>query len=94
MAAIVTRRLLITGLVQGVGYRFSTVVEAQRLGLDGWVRNRRDGQVEAVASGPEDQVAALIEWARRGPPSALVREVEVEPWDGEIPSGFHQAPTA
>ncbi|HZX33548.1 MAG TPA: acylphosphatase [Rhodocyclaceae bacterium] len=94
MAATVVRHLLVTGLVQGVGYRFSTVIEAQRLGLDGWVRNRRDGRVEAVASGPEDKVAALIEWAHRGPPSALVREVEVIPWDGEIPSGFHQAPTA
>ena len=68
-------RLRIRGRVQGVFYRDSTRREAQRLGLRGWVRNRSDGSVEAVAQGPPEQVAALIDWRHGGP--ALARVVEV-----------------
>ncbi len=71
------RRLVIRGLVQGVGFRHATSREAQRLGLRGWVRNRADGSVEAVALGQDRQLDALERWARRGPPAARVDAVEV-----------------
>jgi len=70
--------LVISGLVQGVGFRFATQREASRLGLRGWVRNRPDGRVEAVAEGPSEAVERLVEWCHRGPAGALVREVAVE----------------
>lgn len=76
--APVRARLLISGLVQGVCYRADTVYEARDLGLNGWVRNLRDGRVEALVEGRRDRVEALITWCRRGPPAARVREVEVE----------------
>ena len=71
-------RAIITGRVQGVSYRASTVDEAKRLWLTGWVRNRADGSVELEVEGPSDQVAALLAWCERGPPSARVSGVEVE----------------
>ena len=73
-----TRRLIIRGLVQGVAYRYHMCHEARRLGVCGWVRNRRDGSVEAVVSGDAEAVAAIIAWARHGPPSAEVSHVAVE----------------
>lgn len=74
----VCRRLLIHGLVQGVGYRWAIVDQAERMGdLRGWVRNRRDGTVEAVVAGDELRVADLIAWAERGPPAARVSRVVV-----------------
>jgi acylphosphatase len=69
------KHLLISGRVQGVGFRYSMAEEAGRLGATGWVRNRRDGTVEAVLDGPAGVVDALLAWARRGPPSARVIEV-------------------
>jgi acylphosphatase len=71
------RRYLITGLVQGVGFRHAMAREARRLALAGWVRNRFDGSVEAVASGDETALDALGRWARRGPPAARVEAVDV-----------------
>jgi acylphosphatase len=73
-----TRHLVITGLVQGVGYRYSMAREAARLGVTGWVRNRVDGSVEAMIEGSHVQLAAMIDWARRGPSSAEVAHVAVE----------------
>lgn len=72
------RRLVISGLVQGVGYRYSMVLTAQRLGIRGWVRNRRDGNVEALIAGEAEALAAMLIWARRGPPDACVEQVAVE----------------
>jgi acylphosphatase len=86
-------RLLIKGLVQGVGYRQWMCAEAGRLGLAGWVRNRRDGTVEAVVEGPAQAVASIIERAQRGPPAARVSEVEVSEVEGRF-SGFEWRPTA
>jgi acylphosphatase len=86
-------RVRITGRVQGVWYRGWTVDQARRLGLSGWVRNRRDGSVEAVFSGPEPAVRAAIEQCRQGPPAALVREVTEQIEPGPVEPGFRQAPT-
>lgn len=86
------RHLVITGLVQGVGFRASMAHEARRLGVSGWVRNRSDGSVEAMIAGTPEQVAAMMNWARRGPAAARVDHVAVELGSGEF-SGFEQRPT-
>jgi acylphosphatase len=75
---IVTARAIVVGRVQGVFYRQSTLDKATSLGLTGWVRNREDGNVEFEASGRRETVEALIEWSRKGPPSARVDDVRVE----------------
>ena len=62
-------QLRIHGRVQGVGYRAALFAQAQRLGVRGWVRNRRDGTVQAVLAGTDDAVQGVLEWARQGPPS-------------------------
>ena len=76
-------RLRIRGRVQGVFYRDSTQREAQRMELRGWVRNRSDGSVEAIAQGPPERVAALIDWCHEGPPLARVVEVGVTEESGD-----------
>lgn len=82
------RRLTVHGRVQGVGYRYSCAYEAERLGVAGWVRNRDDGTVEIVAEGPADAVAALVEWAGRGPRHASVVRVAVTEEEPEGLVGF------
>ena len=87
-------RLTISGHVQGVGYRDWALHTGLRLGLTGWVRNRRDGAVEALIVGEEDAVGQMIEACRRGPLLARVDEIDVEPVDLDIlPEGFTQLPT-
>ena len=76
--APISRRLRITGRVQGIGYRDALCRAAERAGVEGWVRNLADGSVEARARGPARAVDALITWARRGPPAARVAGVEIE----------------
>jgi acylphosphatase len=88
----VTRHLAIFGRVQGVGYRFYMQRKARALGVAGWVRNRRDGSVEATVQGEADVVQAMIEWAHRGPPSAAVAEVKVSDGSGDY-AGFETLPT-
>lgn len=88
------RHLRITGRVQGVGYRWSMAQQAQALGVNPWVRNRRDGSVEALATGPAAAVQALIEWAQRGPAMAQVESVAVTEVQGrEALDGFEQRET-
>ena len=87
------KHLTIHGLVQGVGFRESMRWEANRLGINGWVRNRRNGSVEAIVDGDPDSVAAIIAWAHRGPSSARVNEVVVTETAGSF-SSFELESTA
>jgi acylphosphatase len=87
-----TRRLVIRGRVQGVWFRESMRVEAEGLGVTGWVRNRLDGSVEAVVQGPAAAVEAIIAWARRGPEAAHVEGMEVAEAGGEF-ERFEKRPT-
>jgi len=73
-------RLQISGRVQGVYFRASTVKQAQRLGITGWVRNCLDGSVEVVAEGEKAELEKLISWCRKGPSGALVKDVQTE-WE-------------
>ena len=74
---MVRAHLLISGVVQGVGYRWSCQRAAVRIGVKGWVRNLDDGRVEAVAQGPREQVEELIKWCYRGPSEASVSDIAV-----------------
>ena len=87
------RRLLIRGVVQGVGFRYSMAAQARLLGVTGWVRNRRDGSVEAIIAGDASQIGEMLAWSRIGPAGAAVDEVVVESATGNF-SGFDLLPTA
>ncbi|HTP95632.1 MAG TPA: acylphosphatase [Burkholderiales bacterium] len=87
-----TRRLVITGRVQGVGFRYWMTRTARGLNLSGWVRNRSDGSVEAIVQGAPDAVAAMIRQAHSGPPGAQVVNVEVGAAAGDF-SGFSTVDT-
>jgi len=89
----ITRHLHISGRVQGVWYREAMRLEAERLGVTGWVRNCRDGSVEAVVQGEESALAAIVAWARQGPPAARVDDVVVSPAVGTFTS-FERLPSA
>jgi acylphosphatase len=92
LVGMITRHLRIRGRVQGVGFRMYMLDEARRHGVAGWVRNRRDGSVEAVVQGEADAVEAVIAWARQGPPSARVTDVDVNDGDGDY-TEFEQRAT-
>lgn len=79
-----TVHLRIRGLVQGVGFRDALRTKAEHLRLAGWVRNRTNGEVEALVQGSAAQVAALLDWARRGPPGARVDGLDC----GEPPAQY------
>ncbi|HEY1607125.1 MAG TPA: acylphosphatase [Allosphingosinicella sp.] len=91
---MIGRRLRITGRVQGVFYRGWAIEQAHALGLKGWIRNRRDGSVEAMAFGEPRAVDAFIAKCRGGSPSAQVERVDVEAADGDPPPDFREMPTA
>ena len=82
--AFARARVVVHGMVQGVGFRYSCHREAARNGLTGWVRNNWDGTVEALFEGEKEDVENMIDWCRQGPVSADVRSVEVS-W--EEPTG-------
>ena len=87
------RRLVIRGVVQGVGFRYAMAAQARLHGVTGWVRNRRDGSVEAMVAGDAAQIGEMLAWSRVGPAGAAVDEVMVESACGEF-SGFDLLPTA
>ena len=84
----IARRVRVTGRVQGVFFRAWTAEQAERLGVAGWVRNCRDGSVEALVQGEAGAVEALIDALHRGPPAARVERVEVADAEPEPLSGF------
>ena len=88
------RRVIIAGRVQGVGYRDWMQREATRLGVHGWVRNRRDGTVEALVSGEEAAVQALLSACRRGPRLARVDAITEEFAEPPTEPGFRRLPGA
>lgn len=91
---MIRRRLVITGKVQGVFYRAWLVEQARGLGIDGWVRNRADGSVEAVVQGPAERVEAIVERARKGSPASRVAAVAVsDDAPAERLDGFAKRPT-
>lgn len=89
-----TVHVTIRGRVQGVGYRAWAADEAETLGLSGWVRNRREGTVEAVISGEPAAVEMFLARCREGPPGAGVSGVASEPYAGPLGNGFKVLPTA
>ncbi|GAB7129396.1 acylphosphatase [Silvimonas sp. JCM 19000] len=78
----IAKRLVVHGRVQGVGFRYATCLEAKRLGLGGWVRNRQDGSVEILVEGPADAVDEMVDWASRGPELADVTRLDIS---GAVP---------
>ena len=85
--AAVRAHVYVSGLVQGVSFRWYAIQQARRRGVAGWVRNLPDGRVEAVFEGADADVKALVDWCREGPPSARVSGVEVV---SEEPEGLHE----
>jgi acylphosphatase len=85
---MIRRRVIVSGLVQGVWFRDSCRTEARRLGVAGWIRNRSDGRVEGAFEGAPDAVNELCNWCRQGPPRAQVTDIEItdEPVEGD--AGF------
>ena len=74
-------RAIVSGSVQGVGFRMSTRSQAQQLGVYGTVRNLNNGNVEIIAAGETEAVDTLIDWAQSGPPSAVVDDLQTEVMD-------------
>ncbi len=91
----ITMHIIIRGRVQGVGYRAWTTQAARRLGLAGWVRNRENGDVEAMAHGPAASVESLVAACKKGPTFARVDDVQSEtvPTPANIAEDFQQLPT-
>jgi acylphosphatase len=73
----VRAHVVITGIVQGVFFRVETQRAAEKIGVNGWVRNKRDGSVEAVVEGDRKAVDSFLVWCRKGPPHASVEKIDV-----------------
>jgi acylphosphatase len=84
---------IISGRVQGVWFRAWTSQEAEKRGLDGWVRNLADGSVEAVFSGPAEDVEDMLSLCNDGPPLARVVAVNFDEWRSPVEPGFRQLPS-
>jgi acylphosphatase len=89
-ASPVARLILVSGLVQGVGFRWHTREQARSLGVVGWVRNLPDGRVEVHAEGSQENVQRLLDWLAKGPRHARVERVDVQPAALERPRDFEQ----
>ncbi|WP_129337375.1 acylphosphatase [Cellulomonas endophytica] len=85
---MIRRRVVATGAVQGVGFRWSAAREAEQHSVSGWVRNRSDGTVEASLEGEEHAVCAVLAWFREGPPGARVDDLDVREDEPQGISGF------
>ncbi len=83
-----TIHIIVTGRVQGVGFRYFTVRCANNLGLRGWVRNLPDGGVEAVIQGQDDSIEQMIELLQEGPRASIVTDLKIEEIEQEEFSGF------
>jgi acylphosphatase len=90
---LTTLRLRIEGFVQAVGFRYFTMEEARKLGLDGWVRNRSDGTVEVLVSGANASVETFVGVCMRGPPGSRVNNVEMHNAEPPTEKGFHRRPS-
>jgi acylphosphatase len=90
---VTARRLVISGHVQGTGFRDWMVAQAEALGVSGWVRNRRDGSVEALIDGDEAAVEELLRACRLGPRLARVARIEEDLADPPDQPGFRRRPT-
>jgi acylphosphatase len=90
---VIRRRVVVSGDVQGVYFRDTCRRVATENRVSGWVRNRRDGSVEAAFEGPPEAVDRLLDWARRGPPTALVDTVDTYDEEPENLTGFDIRPT-
>ncbi len=88
-----TTHVMISGRVQGVGFRSWTVGQAKKLGLDGWVRNCRDGSVEAVFHGDVKAIEDMLRACEDGPLAARVHEVSARPAEASVEPGFRQLDT-
>ncbi len=89
----IARHVFVSGKVQNVWFRAWTEQQAGQLGLDGWVRNRRDGRVEAVIAGQEIAVREMLRRMKSGPPAAKVEKLEDSAWDEPVAPGFKQDDT-
>ncbi|HEY4975764.1 MAG TPA: acylphosphatase [Gaiellaceae bacterium] len=88
MGSVCRARAIASGRVQGVGFRYWARSQAASLGVAGWVRNRPDGDIEAVFEGPREHVELLLRWCREGPPAAYVDQLDVEWQEPEGEHGF------
>ncbi|MBV8884673.1 MAG: acylphosphatase [Chroococcidiopsidaceae cyanobacterium CP_BM_RX_35] len=86
--SVVRAHIFVTGMVQGVGYRLSTLAEAEQLGICGWVCNLPDGRVEAVFEGVQNIVEEIICWCHNGPTGAVVQSLTIEYEEPEGLQGF------
>jgi acylphosphatase len=80
--------VVIRGRVQGVSFRYEARSRARSLGVSGWMRNNRDGTVEAVLEGDDEDVESMVDWCRRGPSGAVVQAVDVDWEEPRGESGF------
>jgi acylphosphatase len=89
MTELVRAHVIISGKVQGVFFRMETLEEARKSGVSGWVKNKHDGNVEAVFEGEKALVDSVLQWCRQGPPAARIDNVHIdwEPYSGEF-TGF------
>ena len=88
MAEYLRLHVFISGKVQGVYYRQNTATQAQELNISGWIRNLKDGKVEAVFEGEKNNVNKLLDWCYSGPKNAIVNNIEIvnEPFKNEYPN--------
>ena len=87
MAEKIRAHIVVSGRVQGIFFRAETQEKAQQLGVTGWVKNLSDGRVEAVFEGNKAQVEEMVNWAKSGPPGAIVNHLDLtwEEYQGEFP---------